>query len=427
MKKIIIFLILISLGLYSKDIVHKVKKGEYLQKVAYKYLSQTEYLYVTDFMAKIKKDNNIKKFIKPNQKLKITLLDKKLTTKRLPKPDKVKSLYYTVSNVTYKEFLNRVKAYKKVGINSVVIDIKNMTGEITIPFNNKLKKEIKKVHWSSIGQLNKLLYYLHKEDIYVIARVVCFHDELMAKHKKEYRVYKGNRSWVNPANKNIQNYLLSLIDTLLKYPIDELQLDYVRFPASGAKKCTSYKADVITNFLKKVHKKTKKAGIKLGLDVFGIALWQRKTDECAIGQNLRRMADHADVISPMVYPSHFSSPFDGVKDPSNSPGLIIKKSTQREAVVFKGKDIEIRPYLQAFGWKTKKYDKNYILKQINQVGDNGYIFWNARGKYQQVYNALSHQILNKKKKALKKKKRKKEDALKEGSKKIDNILENITE
>jgi hypothetical protein len=418
MIKYIIIVIVLGFisNLYSKEIVHKVSKGEFLYQIAYKYLSQTEYLYVDDFINKIKKDNNIKKYVKPNQKLKITVLDKSLTTTRIKKPEKVKALYYTVSNVAYKDFVKRVKTYKKVGINSVVIDIKNMIGEVTIPFNNELKKEIKTVHWSSVGQLNKLLYYLHKEDIYVIARVVCFHDQIMAKNKKEYRVFKNNRNWVNPANKDVQNYLLSLIDTLLKYPIDELQLDYVRFPASGSKKCTSYKSDAIISFLKRVHKRTKKAGIKLGLDVFGIALWQRKTDECAIGQNLRKMADHADVISPMVYPSHFSSPFDGVKDPSNSPGLIIKKSTERERIVFKDKDIEIRPYLQAFAWKTKKYDKDYILEQIDNLGDNGYIFWNARGKYQAIYNALNYKNLKKKKKELK-----------EGKQKIDNIIDNIEE
>jgi len=417
MKIMIVFLSIFMLNLYPKEITHKVKKGEFLQKIAYKYLSQTEFLYVSDFIKKIKKDNNIKKYIKPNQKLKITILDKKLKTTRIKKPKKVKGLYYTVSNVAYKDFINRVKTYKKVGINTVVIDIKNMIGEITIPFNNKLKKEIKTVHWSSLGQLNKLLYYLHKEDIYVVARVVCFHDQIMAKAKEEYRVFKNNKEWVNSANKDVQNYLLALIDVVLKYPIDELQLDYVRFPASSSKKCTSYKSDTINGFLKKVYKKTQKSGIKLGVDVFGIALWQRKDDECSIGQNLRKMADYSDVISPMVYPSHFSAPFDGIKDPSNSPGLIIRKSTKREAIVFKGKDIEIRPYLQAFAWKTKKYDKNYILKQINELGENGYFFWNARGKYQAVYDALSYQKL---KKEIKLKKEKKE-----GKKEINKIIDGL--
>ncbi len=417
MKKYMIILILLCniSNIYSKEIIHKVKKGDFLYKIAYKYISRTKYLYVDDFIKEIKKNNNIKKYVKPNQKLKITLLDKKLETTRIPTPKKVKALYYTVSNVAYKDFLKRIKTYKKVGINSVVIDIKNMIGEITIPFNNKLKKEIKTVHWSSLGQLNKLLYYLHEENIYVIARVVCFHDQIMATNKKEYRVFKNNKEWVNPANKDVQNYLLSLIDVVLKYPIDELQLDYVRFPASKSGKDTD-KSDIIVNFLKKVHKKTKKAGIKLGLDVFGIALWQRKVDEKAIGQNLRRMADYSDVLSPMIYPSHFSNPFDGVKDPGNNPGLIIRKSRKREEILFKDKNIEIRPYLQAFSMGSKKYDKNYIIKQIKEVGNNGYIFWNARGKYQAVYNALNY---------LKNQKKKKE--LKEGRKKLNKILDNSEE
>jgi len=417
--KIIFFLIFfISVtSVYSKEIIHKVKKGDFLYKIAYKYISQTEYLYVDDFIKKIKKDNNIKKYVRPNQKLKITLLDKKLETTTIPEPVRVKGLYYTVSNVAYKDFLNRVRTYKKAGINTVVIDIKNMIGEITIPFNNKLKKELKTVHWSSIGQLRKLLYYLHKENIYVIARVVCFHDQIMAENKKEYRVFKNNKEWVNPANKDVQNYLLSLIDVVLKYPIDELQLDYVRFPATYSKKCTSYKSDIIINFLKEVHKKTKRAKIKLGLDVFGIALWQRKDDECSIGQNLRKMADYSDVISPMIYPSHFSNPFDGVKNPNDNPDLIIRRSIKRAEIVFKGKDIKFRPYLQAFSLGAKKYNKDYILKQINELNsDTGYLFWNARGKYQVVYDALNY---------LKLKEKKKEKI--EGNNRINSIIEKTEE
>jgi len=77
-KTAVLIIFFISFNVFSKEIVHKVKKGEFLQKIAYKYLSKTEFLYVSDFIDKIKKDNNIKKFIKPKQKLKITLLDKKL-------------------------------------------------------------------------------------------------------------------------------------------------------------------------------------------------------------------------------------------------------------------------------------------------------------------------------------------------------------
>lgn len=390
--KYIIIVLFLSFGFSSAKVVtYKVKKGDSFSKIASKFLGKSKFIHTINFVKEIKKENSLKRLPKVGKDLSITLLDKSLKTKRLKKPEIVKALYFPLGSATSTKFLKRVKTYKKAGINTVVIDIKTMSGIITIPFKNKLKSEIKgKKHWRSLN-LRKLLYYLHQENIYVIVRMVAFHDIIMADAKKEFRVFKKgkHRKWVNPENEEVQNYLLALVDRVLKYPIDELQLDYIRFPAKGAKSCKTFdRSKVILNFLKKVHKKTKKANILLGVDVFGIALWSGRADICNLGQNLRRMANYVDVISPMIYPSHFSSPFRNVENPGESPKEMIAMSMRRVEKLFKNKEVEIRPYLQGFRHGSKNYDENFVINQIDALKGRGYIFWSAVGKYNSVAKGL---------------------------------------
>lgn len=392
--KYLIILMLLTSSLWGKEITHKVKKGEFLYKIASKYLKQSSHLYIDTFMQEIKEENKIKRFLSIGQRLKIKQLDEPIKGERLIVPDdfKAKALYFPPSTVAYKKFLPRIKKYRKAGINAVVVDVKTMTGEITLPFNEKLTRTVRKRNWVTLGDLNKLVHYLHKEDLYVIVRVVCFHDQAIAKKYPKYRIYKNNTDWVDPRNKTIQKRLLTFIERLTNYPVDEIQLDYVRFPAGGRKICKRQRREAtILGFLKKVHSITTAAKIPLSLDVFGITLWQRRVDLCITGQNLPQMAQYAEVLSPMIYPSHFSNPFDGVKDPADHPRVMIDKAMMRAKKVLGDQKIVIRPYLQAFsyGQKELKYNATYIRHQLAAVNGENYLFWNARGKYGTVIKALT--------------------------------------
>jgi hypothetical protein len=189
--KYIIIVLFLSFGFSSAKVVtYRVKKGDSFSKVAHKFIGKSKFIHSVDFIKEIKRENKIKRLPKVGKDLSITLLDESLKTKRLKKPKIVKALYFPLGSATSTKFLKRVKTYKKAGINTVVIDIKTMSGIITIPFKNKLKSEIKgKKHWRSLN-LRKLLYYLHQENIYVIVRMVAFHDIIMADAKKEFRVFK---------------------------------------------------------------------------------------------------------------------------------------------------------------------------------------------------------------------------------------------
>ena len=51
----------------------------------------------------------------------------------------------------------------------------------------------------------------------------------------------------------------------------------------------------------------------------------------------------------------------------------------------------IRPWLQAFAWRTKTYSPQYVEVQVEvakQKGGIGFLFWNANNDYSKPYTAM---------------------------------------
>ena len=195
--------------------------------------------------------------------------------------------------------------------------------------------------------------------------------------------------WVDPARKKVQEYNLRLIWETIRLGVDEIQLDYVRYPAEGIWRKGKYynlkshsdKPNIITKFLQNVYSLTSSYGILLSIDVFGVVAWGEKIDIKSTGQNLKLLSQAVDVVSPMVYPSHYGDIFYDIKDPSNSPYRIVKMSCRRLKKLLEGSAVSIRPWLQAFPWRVKMYDSKYIEEQIKAAGAGGYMLWNAKNRY----------------------------------------------
>ncbi|MGB8582056.1 MAG: putative glycoside hydrolase, partial [Candidatus Sulfotelmatobacter sp.] len=210
----------------------------------------------------------------------------------------------------------------------------------------------------------------------------------------------------------------------------EIQFDYVRFPAEGDQKDASFvyqreqdscgdgrlarpadakqggtsatpelcktshpalqRSDVITNFLKRAYAELHPTGVLLSLDVFGVMAWQRSVDLSHTGQDIVGMAKYCDVLSPMIYPSHFFG-MDGIEHPGDAPEHFIGESMQRFELITKGSGVVIRPWLQAFRWRTKTYSPEYIKVQVataREKGGIGFLFWNAANDYSKPYEAM---------------------------------------
>src|SRR5207249_9343622 len=154
---------------------------------------------------------------------------------------------------------------------------------------------------------------------------------------------------------------------------DEIQFDYVRFPAEGDQKDASFafqtahaewhRTDVIADFLKHAYAELHPAGVLLSLDVFGVMAWQRQVDLAHTGQDIVSMAKYCDVLSPMIYPSHFFG-MDGYARPGDALEHFISESMDRFELITKGSGVVIGPWLQAFRWRRKTYSPKYIEVQV---------------------------------------------------------------
>ena len=63
----------------------------------------------------------------------------------------------------------------------------------------------------------------------------------------------------------------------------------------------------------------------------------------------------------------------------------------RFILITKDSGVVIRPWLQAFHWRTKTYSPEYIKVQVltaKNKGGIGFLFWNAANDYSKPYVAM---------------------------------------
>jgi hypothetical protein len=150
------------------------------------------------------------------------------------------------------------------------------------------------------------------------------------------------------------------------------------------------RSEVIAGFLKKAYSELHPTGVLLSLDVFGVMAWQRPIDLSHTGQDIVQMARYCDVLSPMIYPSHFFG-MDKIAHPGDEPAHFIGESMDRFELITRGSGVVIRPWLQAFHWRTKTYSPEYIKIQVEtakEKGGIGFLFWNAANDYSKPFTAM---------------------------------------
>jgi hypothetical protein len=299
-----------------------------------------------------------------------------------------------------------IRRWKAAGGNAVVFDIKDSDGTINVPFENRLAPQRK---YHAINNLPKFVRFLHSLDMHSIARVALFRDDNIAKHHSTLAVQSrsthtawtenGKLVWADPSRPEVQNYNLALARYVTQSGADEIQFDYVRFPAEGNQKDAQFafeadpkvhRDDVIANFLKKAYGELHPTGVLVSLDVFGVMAWQRQVDTNHTGQDIVKMAKYCDVLSPMIYPSHFFG-MDDYAHPGDAPEHFISISMDRFQKVTAGSGVVLRPWLQAFHWRTTTYSPEYILTQVSTSkhhGGDGFLFWNAASDYSKPLAAM---------------------------------------
>ena len=122
-------------------------------------------------------------------------------------------------------------------------------------------------------------------------------------------------------------------------------------------------------------------------DIFGLTA--SATGDLGIGQVWEDFITVADVVLPMVYPSHYYKGSYGFERPNAEPYRVVRNAL-REAIARSAphaNSAEIRPFLQAFtlGRRKPRYTAHEIREQIRaaeELGITSWVLWNPRSVYQ---------------------------------------------
>lgn len=151
--------------------------------------------------------------------------------------------------------------------------------------------------------------------------------------------------------------------------------------------------DTVAEFVQYARKQLAPLGIRVSVDIFGYAASVPAAE--GIGQDFGKISENVDVISPMVYPSHYTTGWFGAQDPDKEPYKTIKGSmadTHKKLDPLKDRKPIIRPWIQDFtaSWlgsgHYEKYGKQQVEDQIRALKDAGvdeYLLWNASNRYSQ--------------------------------------------
>jgi hypothetical protein len=308
---------------------------------------------------------------------------------------------------------------KRAGFNTVVFDVKEKKGEVYFDISNF--PQLKYTFSNPILNINDTVEKLHAQGFYAVARIVVFYNVATARKHPELRPIDRTGghwqeraefpAWLDPSHPLVQAELLQIIDIVASSNIDEIQLDYVRFPTEGrvydaifyyeredkqkAQQDSNYKkrekSDVITDFVREARRVVDRHAVKLSADVFAIVAWQRQMDIRVVGQDITSLSPYLHAIHPMVYSSHFSDDFGfSTGDFINKPYSLVKEGIER-TIEGSAPICVVIPYLQAFSWRVN-YNKEYIFQQLNATKDTkakGYILWNQDGVYRQALGWVS--------------------------------------
>jgi hypothetical protein len=391
--------------------LYQAQRGDSIPSVARKYLKRTKYLTSSELAEAIRAANHNRQgvFLKSGEQIVIPgILESPIVEKSVPvaRDFEVRAIYLTGVMAGSDHGLRIIRHWREVGGNAVVFDIKDSDGIVNIAFDNPLATGQR--HY--ISDLPKFVHFLHSENMHAIARIAIFRDEHLVTTHPELAVKSrgtgqpwhenGKLVWTDPSNPKVQDYDIALAKFVAQSGVDEVQFDYVRFPAEGDQKDAAFnfqtanpkqqRSEVVADFLQRAYAQLHPTGVLFSLDVFGVMAWQRPVDLSHTGQDIVAMAKHCDVLSPMIYPSHFFG-MDGVAHPGDAPEHFIGESMDRFMLITKDSGVVIRPWLQAFAWRTRTYSPKYVEVQIEvakQKGGIGFLFWNANNDYTKPYTAM---------------------------------------
>jgi hypothetical protein len=320
------------------------------------------------------------------------------------KPQAVKAAYLTYYGIADKGIRERVfDLLERTELNAVVIDVKGDRG--LIPYRTQVPAALEAGALGPVimKDFDKIVADLKSRNVYLIARIVAFKENVLATARPELAVIDTRTgkawidneklAWVDPTREEVWDYLIAVAKEAAAKGFDEIQFDYVRFPTDGKLSAAKYskpitpqvRIETIAAFLAKARKELGPTGVFIAADIFGYTAFN--DNDTDIGQRIEDLAPHVDYLSPMVYPSGYHLGIPGYRNPVHHSYEIVRESIRLTRKRTEGLPVQIRPWLQDF--KDYAFDKrNFGVTEIrdqirgsDEGGGAGWMLWNPRNDY----------------------------------------------
>lgn len=270
-------------------------------------------------------------------------------------------------------------------LNGVMLDLKDEYGLVHYDTAVGVAKEAGAVYPSY--DLAEIVRQVRDEGLYLIGRIVAFQDPISARRIPDMAAvdsatgapfHKGGQWFLDPTDPKARGYALSLAVEACQLGVEEIQFDYVRFP-DGLPDTVVFdggsdpdaRVGAIQSFLLEARDALHPLGCAVAGDIFGFITTAR--DDGGIGQQWELVTTALDVVSPMLYPSHYSADWYGFARPVDHPGEMVRRALA-DGMARLERGTVVRPWLQDFG---------YTAAQVRAQKDSaeeyglGWMLWNA--------------------------------------------------
>lgn len=274
-------------------------------------------------------------------------------------------------------------------VNLFVVDVKDESGAIYFDTSVELAHDVGAVDVRYDPE--SIVADMRAVDLYIVGRIVTFQDPIASRAKPDIAVWdsstnapfrSGYQYFLDPTDAQARGYALDLAVDACRRGFDEIQFDYVRYPDGygefavfdgGSEPETRQEA--IRTFLLEAGRLLHPLGCAVGADIFGFITTVQ--GDGGIGQQLEALAGTVDVLSPMLYPSHYSRGWFGYDSPVANPGEVVAAALDDGLERVAG-DVIIRPWIQDFS-----YDAGQVRAQMDAASerDLGWMLWNALSEF----------------------------------------------
>src|SRR5699024_4348135 len=207
--------------------------------------------------------------------------------------------------------------------------------------------------------------------------------------------------------KEVWEYNIEVAKAAAELGFRDIQFDYVRFPEGfeyrdeeldygrgdydESTTNVEQSVDSVNSVVEEARSQLLQYGVDVSVDIFGYAAMVCEAP--GIGQSFLGISENVDVLSSMIYPSHWGPGNFGIETPDLEPYNIINEymKLENELLSELGNDApRSRPWIQDFtasylgSGNYLNYGAHEVTEQIRALHDNGvneFLLWNSANQF----------------------------------------------